>query len=74
VTGTIYLSSIATLLISCIYWKRANSWGATAAIIFGAIIPVSFLVMEQLPATVELAKRIGPYRSGSPPISSCRPR
>ena len=64
VTGTIYLSSIATLLIACIYWKRANNWGATAAIIFGAVIPVAFLVMEQLPATAALAGRIGPYKSG----------
>jgi SSS family solute:Na+ symporter len=64
VTGTIYLSSMSALLIGCSYWKRANSWGAAAAITFGAAIPVAFLVMEQLHATAGLAKKIGPYYSG----------
>jgi SSS family solute:Na+ symporter len=64
VTGTIYLSSISVLLIACCYWKRANSWGAAGAIIAGAAIPISFLILEQLPATAGLAKRIGPYKSG----------
>ena len=64
VTGTIYLSSMSTLLIACCYWKRANNWGATAAIIFGAAIPVAFLVVEQVPATAHIAKAIGPYYSG----------
>ncbi|HNR35839.1 MAG TPA: sodium:solute symporter family protein [Candidatus Hydrogenedentes bacterium] len=64
VTGTIYLSSMSTLLIACCYWKRANNWGATAAIIFGAAIPVGFLVIEQVPATAHIAKVIGPYYSG----------
>ncbi|OGD21198.1 MAG: sodium:solute symporter [Candidatus Aminicenantes bacterium RBG_16_63_16] len=64
VTGTIYLSSMSALLIACTYWKRANNWGAAAAIAFGAVIPVTFLILEQLPATAELAKRIGPYYSG----------
>ncbi len=64
VTGTIYLSSMSVLLIGCAYWKKANNWGAAAAIFFGALIPVSFLVMEQLPSTAALAKKIGPYYSG----------
>jgi len=64
VTGTIYLSSMSVLLIACSYWKRANSWGAAAAIGFGAVIPVSFLVLEQLESTAGLAKKIGPYYSG----------
>ena len=64
VTGTIYLSSMSVLLIACSYWKKANNWGATAAIFFGAVIPVTFLVLEQLPSTAGLAKRIGPYYSG----------
>jgi SSS family solute:Na+ symporter len=64
VTGSIYLSSMSVLLIACGYWKRANSWGAAAAIFFGALIPAAFLVMEQLPATAGLAKKIGPYYSG----------
>jgi SSS family solute:Na+ symporter len=48
VTGTIYLASISTLLIACCYWKRANNWGAAAAIIVGAVIPIACLVSEQL--------------------------
>jgi len=64
VTGTIYLASISVLLIACCYWRKANSWGAAASIIVSAVIPVSYLVMEQLPSTVTLAKSIGPYYSG----------
>lgn len=64
VTGTIYLSSMTVLLIACCYWKRANDWGAAAAIIFGAVIPISYLVLEQIPATAPMAARIGPYYSG----------
>jgi solute:Na+ symporter, SSS family len=64
VTGTIYQASIVTLLIASCYWKKANSWGATAAIFFGAAFPIAFLTMEQLPQTAQLAKSIGPYYSG----------
>ena len=48
VTGTIYLSSMSTLLIACCYWKRANSWGAAAAIVFGALMPVAVLVLQKV--------------------------
>ncbi|MHB9036387.1 MAG: sodium:solute symporter family protein [Armatimonadota bacterium] len=54
-TGSIYLSSMSILLIACCYWKRANSWGAAGAIILGAIIPISYLVMEQIPSTRHFA-------------------
>src|SRR6476659_8037843 len=64
VTGTIYLASISVLLIACCYWRRANSWGAGAAILVSAVIPITYLVMEQLPSTASLAKTIGPYYSG----------
>ncbi|HXC68741.1 MAG TPA: sodium:solute symporter family protein [Pyrinomonadaceae bacterium] len=64
VTGTIYLASISVLLIACCYWRRANSWGAAASIVVSAVIPATYLVMEQLPATAALAKSIGPYYSG----------
>ncbi|MGH9871890.1 MAG: sodium:solute symporter family protein [Pyrinomonadaceae bacterium] len=64
VTGTIYLASISMLLIACCYWKRANSWGAAASIIISAVIPITYLVMEQVPATALIAKTIGPYYSG----------
>jgi len=65
VTGTIYLSSISTLLVACCYWKRANNWGAAGAIIAGTIFPITYLVLEQVPATSQWAKNtIGPYLSG----------
>jgi SSS family solute:Na+ symporter len=64
VTGTIYLASISVLLIACCYWRRANSWGAAASIIVSAVIPVSYLVAEQVPSTAAFAKSIGPYYSG----------
>jgi SSS family solute:Na+ symporter len=68
VTGTIYLSSMSVLLIACCYWKRANNWGAAAAIICGALFPVAYLVVEQLPATkAYVDSRIyphAPYYSG----------
>ena len=64
VTATIYLSSMTTLLIACCYWKRANDWGAAAAIVCGAALPIAYLILEQLPGTVDLARRIGPYYSG----------
>jgi solute:Na+ symporter, SSS family len=64
VTGTIYLASISVLLIASCYWRRANSWGAAASIAVSALIPVTYLVLEQIPATAQLAKEIGPYYSG----------
>ncbi len=64
ITGTIYLSSMSVLLIACCYWKKSNNWGAAGAIFFGAAIPVAFLVMQQLPATKELATTIGTNYSG----------
>jgi solute:Na+ symporter, SSS family len=64
VTGTIYLASISVLLIACCYWRRANSWGAAASIIVSALIPATYLVLEQLDSTEQLARDIGPYYSG----------
>jgi SSS family solute:Na+ symporter len=63
-TGTIYLASISSLLIGCCYWPRANDWGAAAAIAVSALIPVSYLVMQKLPATADLARQIGPNFAG----------
>lgn len=64
ITGTIYLASMSVLLIACCYWKRANSWGAAGAIFAGAIIPSTYLVLEQVDATAPFAANIGPYWSG----------
>jgi SSS family solute:Na+ symporter len=45
-TGTIYLASMSILLIACCYWKRANNWGAIAAIVVGAVLPVLALSLN----------------------------
>ena len=60
ITGTIYLSSMSVLLIACCYWKRANSWGAFAAILFGATVPVSTLVLQKYGPWTEWIKDNGP--------------
>jgi solute:Na+ symporter, SSS family len=60
-TGTIYLASMSVLLIACCYWPRANSWGAAASIYLSAIIPISYLVLEQNSYTSDWAtNKIGP--------------
>lgn len=64
VTGTIYLSSMSVLLIAACYWGKANSWGAIAAIFIGSVIPVCFLIMEQLESTTQMMQEIGPYKIG----------
>jgi SSS family solute:Na+ symporter len=63
-TGTIYLASMSVLLVACCYWKRANSWGATAAICVGAAVPLSYLVLRDLKPTHEFALAIGPNYAG----------
>jgi len=45
-TGTIYLASMSILLIACCYWSRANNWGAIAAILVGALLPVLALSLN----------------------------
>ena len=64
VTGTIYLASVSTLLIAGCYWPRANSWGATGAIIVGAAFPTGYLVLQLVPQTEALAEKIGPNYAG----------
>jgi SSS family solute:Na+ symporter len=64
VTGAIYLSSMSVLLIACCYWKRANNWGAGAAIVAGAVFPTAYLLFEKIPATAEVARWVGPNYSG----------
>lgn len=62
VTGSIYLASMSVLLIACCYWPRANRYGAAAAITIGAVMPVSYLIFEQVPATANFVGHvIGPY-------------
>ncbi len=63
-TGTIYLASMSVLLVACCYWKRANSWGAAAAIAVGALVPLSFLTMQKLEGTRQFVADIGPNWTG----------
>lgn len=44
-TGNIYLASVFTLLVGGLYWPRANARGAYAALIMGAIGPITFLLI-----------------------------
>jgi SSS family solute:Na+ symporter len=60
ITGTIYLSSMSVLLIACCYWKRANNWGAFAAIFFGATVPVSTLILQKYGPWIDWVKANGP--------------
>jgi SSS family solute:Na+ symporter len=46
VTGSIYLSSVFTLLAAGLYWRRATAVGAYAALILGAIGPLCFLLQS----------------------------
>src|SRR5205823_1453197 len=46
VTGNIYLASVFTLLVAGLYWRRATAQGAYAALILGAIGPITFLVVN----------------------------
>jgi SSS family solute:Na+ symporter len=48
VTGSIYLTSMSTLLIACCYWKRANDWGAAGAIVTGASLPIVTLILQKV--------------------------
>ena len=67
ITGTIYLASMSVLLIACCYWKRANNWGAIAAIIVGAVLPVLSLTLNlfvQVPVLDEAGQVI--IRDGKP--------
>jgi len=46
VTGNIYMASLFPLLVAGLYWRGANRWGAIAAIVLGAIGPLSFVVVN----------------------------
>jgi SSS family solute:Na+ symporter len=60
-TGTIYLASMSILLIGCSYWKRANNWGAIAAIVVGALLPalaLSLNLFVKVPALDETGQQL----------------
>ena len=62
VTGNIYLASVFTLLVGTLYWRGSNSWGAIAAIVLGAIGPITFLVVNAL--VDDPARQIRPEIAG----------
>jgi SSS family solute:Na+ symporter len=59
VTGNIYLASVFTLLVAALYWRRATSVGACAALVLGAIGPITFLVVNHIvPKTQQIAPEV----------------
>jgi SSS family solute:Na+ symporter len=62
VTGNIYLASVFTLLVAGLYWPRANATGALAALVLGAIGPLTFLIVN---AIVDQAHQIRPEVAGA---------
>ena len=47
VTGAIYTAGALGTVVAGLYWRRANSVGAYAALIMGAIGPIGFLFLEK---------------------------
>lgn len=64
VTGTVYLASMSVLLIAVCYWKNTNDWGAIAAIFTGAALPITFLILQQVPWGQAMVTSIGTYKIG----------
>src|SRR5438876_5928355 len=62
VTGNIYLASVFTLLVAGLYWRRATATGAYAALVLGAIGPITFLVVN---AIVPKERQISPEVAGA---------
>ena len=46
VTGTVYLSGAMACVVLGLYWKRATSLGAVAAIVIGAVIPIANVFLQ----------------------------
>jgi len=62
VTGNIYLASVFALLVAGLYWPRANAAGAYAALILGAVGPLTFLIVN---AVVAKDRQIAPEVAGA---------
>jgi SSS family solute:Na+ symporter len=63
VTGNIYLASVFTLLVAGLYWRRATTKGAYAALVLGAIGPITFLVVNMV---VLKAQQLGAHPPAAP--------
>jgi len=62
VTGSIYLASVFTLLVAGLYWRRATAAGAYAALVLGAVGPLTFLAVNLV---VPKEKQISPEVAGA---------
>lgn len=51
-TGTIYLSGAFIAILLGVYWKKTNVYGAYAAIILAAIIPLMSVFLSQMKETL----------------------
>jgi SSS family solute:Na+ symporter len=51
-TGTMYVSGALGCVASGMYWRRANSAGAYASLVLGAITPAAFLILEKWRASI----------------------
>ena len=65
VTGNIYLASVFTLLVAGLYWRRATTKGAYAALVLGAIGPITFLVVNLV---VMKAQQLGAHPPPAPSL------
>lgn len=67
VTGNIYLASVFTLLVAGLYWPRSNAHGAFAALILGAVGPITFLVVNAVASKSGAVGKpvIGPELAGA---------
>ncbi len=65
VTGNIYLASVFTLLVAGLYWRRATTTGAYAALVLGAIGPITFLVVNLVVMKVQ---QLGVHPPASPSL------
>jgi SSS family solute:Na+ symporter len=46
-TGTIYVSGALGCVAAGMYWPRANNVGAYTSLVFGAVAPIAFLLLEK---------------------------
>jgi Na+/proline symporter len=49
-TGAMYTAGALGCVAAGVYWKRANTPGAFAALVMGAVAPAAFLVLEKFRA------------------------